>query len=171
MKQVKADNLQDRNLWRSGLAPLPVCKRKVKRKANATVPLADKRRKIGKSSATVDPKDTSPEPTERRVRIVSKSNGDESLRNVVCLSSSDNDSDPESGFSLAPSVPKLDSIVTVWNQIVPQELKDSESNETIMNEIMELVNERSGSGVISGSENKKVSAPRVGMSLEKVCRS
>ena len=75
-EQVKADNLQDRNHWRTWLDPLPVWKKKfkkhAKRKANSTVSMADKRRKISEASYTVDPKDTSPEPTERRVRLISE---------------------------------------------------------------------------------------------------
>ena len=47
LKQAKADDLLDRNHCRSGLAPLPVWKRKLKkhakRKANPTVPAADKK--------------------------------------------------------------------------------------------------------------------------------
>ena len=54
LEQVKVDNLQDRNCLRSGLAPLPVWKRKIKkytkRKANASVPNADKRRRVEETS-------------------------------------------------------------------------------------------------------------------------
>ena len=88
---------------------------------------------------------------------------------MVCFSSSDNESDPESGIGLAQSVPELDSIVTAWSQVVHQELKDTRYSETVINEIMELIGEPWGSGMMS--ENKKVSAPRVRMSSEKVRRS
>ena len=98
LDQDKANNLLDRNRWRSGLAPLPVWKRKVKkhakRKAN---PAADKKQKIGDYSTTEDPRDTSPEPTEKRVRLISESDENENQRNVVCLPGSDNENDPESG--------------------------------------------------------------------------
>ena len=47
LEQIKADQLQDRNLWRSGLVPVPVWKRKVKRhakrKVNVSLTKADKR--------------------------------------------------------------------------------------------------------------------------------
>ena len=50
LEKVKADYLQDRNLWRSGLDPLPVWKRKgkkhgAKRKASNPAPASDKKRK------------------------------------------------------------------------------------------------------------------------------
>ena len=86
---------------------------------------------------------------------------------MVCFSSSDNESDPESGIGLAQSVPELDFIVTAWSQVVHQELKDTRYSETVINEIMELIGEPWGSGMMS--ENKKVSAPRVRISSEMGC--
>ena len=78
MEQIKADDLQDRNLWRSGLIPLPVWKRKVKkhvkRKANASAPTADKRRRIEEPS--MEMKESS---LRRIVRLVEG----ESSRNMV----------------------------------------------------------------------------------------
>ena len=100
------------------------------------------------------------------MRLVSESDEYENQRIVVCLSDSDNEDDPESEFRLAPSVPELDSIVIVRSQVVRQELKETESSKAVKDEIMELIAEPSGSGAMS--ENKKVSASRVGMSLEKV---
>ena len=123
MEQVKADNLQDRKFWRSGLAPLPVWRRKIKkhakRKANVSVPTVDKRRKVEESLKEL--KENSP---ERRVRLVSDYDKDENKRNVVCLSDSNNEGDhegdPESGFGLTLSIPELDSIETVKSQVVLQ---------------------------------------------------
>ena len=47
LEQIKDDELNDRNLWRLELVPLPVWRRKVKkhakRKANIYAPIADKR--------------------------------------------------------------------------------------------------------------------------------
>ena len=50
LEQIKANELKDRNLWRCGLVPLPVWKRKVKRKANNPGPTTDKRRRVDESS-------------------------------------------------------------------------------------------------------------------------
>ena len=72
---------------------------------------------------------------------------------MVYWSGSENESGSESGFGLDPSVPELDSLYTVRNQIVPQELQDAETSEIIMNEIVELVNEP------CGSSDKKISTP------------
>ena len=63
----------------------PVLKRKIKkyakRKASASVPTADKRRRVEETSNYL--KETSP---ERRVRLVSDSDEDESSRNIyICL--------------------------------------------------------------------------------------
>ena len=80
----------------------------------------DKRRKVDESSNTKDLKENSPEPIERRVRLISDSDEDENQWNMDCLSQSDNEVDPESGFGLTLSVPKLDYIVTVWSQGVHQ---------------------------------------------------
>ena len=50
LEQVKADDLQNRNCCRSSQAPLPVWKRKIKkhtkRKAKASISMADKRQKV-----------------------------------------------------------------------------------------------------------------------------
>ena len=77
LEQIKADYFQDRNLWRSGLVPLPVWKRKVKkqakRKANNPAPTADKRQRIEEPSMEL--KESSP---GRRVRLVSDSDEGES---------------------------------------------------------------------------------------------
>ena len=55
LEQIKADELIDRNLWRSGLVPLPVWRRKVKkhvakRKGNNPAPATDKKRKVDEAS-------------------------------------------------------------------------------------------------------------------------
>ena len=73
------------------------------------------------------------------MRLISESDEDENQRNVVCLSGSDNENDPESGFGLAPSVLELDYIVTVWSQVVCQELKETEGSVADMDEIVELI--------------------------------
>ena len=83
------------------------------------------------------------------MRLISESDEDENQRNVVCLSGSDNENDPESGFGLAPSVMELDSIVIIWSQVVCKKLKETESSKAVMEEIMELIGENSGSGTIS----------------------
>ena len=82
LEQVKANELKDRNLWRSGMVPLPVRKRKVKkhakRKANSSAPTSDKRWKIFESS--LDPEESSP---GRRVRLLFDSDKGENSRKVV----------------------------------------------------------------------------------------
>ena len=55
LEQIKGDELNDRNLWRSGLVPLPVWRRKgkkhaTKRKGNNPIPVIDKKRKIDEDS-------------------------------------------------------------------------------------------------------------------------
>ena len=131
MEENLADDLQDRTHWRESLVPLPVWKRKLqkhaKRKASVSADKADKRQKINGSS---------PKPEERRVRLISDADEDELDRQVVFLS------DSESGFCLASSAQELDSTGTVWSQIHSLELKEPESSEEIMEEIMDLVKNR-----------------------------
>ena len=86
--------------------------------------------------------------------------------NVVCVSDSDNESNPESGLDLTPSVLELDSTETVWSQVVLQKLQENKSSKTMMDKIMELISEPSGNQLLS--ENEKIVTPRVKMSSEKV---
>ena len=94
LEQIKAHELKDRNLWSSGMVPLPVGKRKVKkhakRKANNSAPASNKRRKIDESS--LDQEESSP---GRRVRLLPVSNEGENSRNVVCLSDSEKAGTPK----------------------------------------------------------------------------
>ena len=102
--EVKIDALENSVCWRSVLAPLPVWKRKIKkyakRKANALVPMADKKWRVEETSKYL--KENSP---VRRVRLVSDPYEDENSRNMVCMSDLDNEGDPEAGLGLTPSVP------------------------------------------------------------------
>ena len=53
LQQVKADNLQDRNLWRTGMVRLPVWKRKGKKhaaKRKGNYPAPDKKTKLYEES-------------------------------------------------------------------------------------------------------------------------
>ena len=86
--------------------------------------------------------------------------------NVVFVSDSDNESNPESGLDLTPSVLELDSTETVWSQVVLQKLQENKSSKTMMDKIMELISEPSGNQLLS--ENEKIVTPRVKMSSEKV---
>ena len=58
LEQIKADELKDRNLWRSGLVPLPVWRRKVKgqtkRKASNSAPVVDKKQKVYETSLDLE---------------------------------------------------------------------------------------------------------------------
>ena len=69
---MKADELKDKNLRRSGLVPLPVWRQKVKkhvkRKANISEPSGDKRWKIEESSLDLEKRSPG-----RRVRLISES--------------------------------------------------------------------------------------------------
>ena len=103
---------------------------------------------------------------ERRVRLLSDPDEDENSRNMVCMSDLDNEGDPESGLCVSPSVPEFDSIETVRSQVVLQEFQEPECRETVINEIMEMILEPSGSKL--SSKNNRVSTPRVGMSSEKL---
>ena len=103
-------------------------KRKVKEhdkgKANASAPTANKRRRIEEPS--MERKESS---CGRRVRIVSDSDEGESSRNVVYVSVSDSEGNPESGLCLIQSVLELDSIETVWSQVMLHELQKDKSFE------------------------------------------
>ena len=50
---------------------------------------------------------------------------------------------------MTSSAPELDSIETVWSQIVLQELTEPEDSEYVMKDIMELISEPSRSKVMS----------------------
>ena len=87
LEHIKADELNDRNLWRSGSVLLPVWKRKdkkhaAKRKGSKLTQASDKKRKVDKESE----EKSSP---ERRVRLLSDNNECESFRNLVCVSDED----------------------------------------------------------------------------------
>ena len=142
LEQIKADELKDRNIGRSGLVPLPVWRRKVKkhanRKANISAHDPDKRQKIKESS--LDLEEGSP---GRRVRLISDSDEGESCRNVVCVSDSERAGTPETALGLTPSAPELDSIERVRSQIVLRKLPEPESSEAVMKDIMELKSEPS----------------------------
>ena len=146
-RRSKLTTSKTRNHRRSGLAPLPVRKRKVKkhakRKANASVTTADKRQRVEETSKYL--KENYP---ERRVRLVSDFDEDKSSRNMVCMSDLNNEGDPESRLDLTLSIPKLDSIETVQSQFVLQEFQEPKPSKTVMNEIMELISEPSGSKLL-----------------------
>ena len=69
--------------------------------------------------------------------------------NVVCVSESESEGNPEPGLGLTLSAPELDSIERVWSQIVLQELTEPEDSEYVMKDIMELISEPSRSKVMS----------------------
>ena len=69
-------------MWRTGLAPLPVWRRKgkkhaAKRQGSKLTPDSRKKRKVEESQEKSSP--------GRRVRLLSDSDGNDSSRNVVCL--------------------------------------------------------------------------------------
>ena len=51
---------------------------------------------------------------------------------------------------MTPSVPELDSIVTVWSQINLRKDQESEGSEAVMKEILDLVSNPSGSKELRG---------------------
>ena len=63
---------------------------------------------------------------------------------------------------MTSSAPELDSIETVWSQIVLRKLRESEDSESVMKDIMNLISEPSGRKVLS--EKSSVPTSRVGMS-------
>ena len=63
---------------------------------------------------------------------------------------------------MTPSVPELDSIVTVWSQINLRKVQEPKSSESEMTDILDLVSEPTGSKEMSGDLSS--SKPRVGMS-------
>ena len=67
---------------------------------------------------------------------------------MVCMSDLNNEGDPESRLDLTLSIPKLDSIETVQSQFVLQEFQEPKPSKTVMNEIMELISEPSGSKLL-----------------------
>ena len=82
LEKMKADELFDRNLWRTGLEPLPIWRRKgkkhaAKRHGSNLPPESGKKRKVGKEPD----KTNSP---RRRVRLLSDSVESENYRNMVC---------------------------------------------------------------------------------------
>ena len=56
----------------------------------------------------------------------------------------------EPGLGLTPSAPEHDSIVTVRSQIVLWEIKEPESSDTVMKDILEMISEPSGSEELNG---------------------
>ena len=63
------------------------------------------------------------------MRLVSNSELYESSRNVVLVSESEVKGSPELGFGLTLTVPELDSIETVWSQVMLHELQKDKSFE------------------------------------------
>ena len=63
---------------------------------------------------------------------------------------------------MTPSALELDSIVTVWSQIILREVEEPENSDAGMKDILEMISESSGSEEL----NRKLSTPkpRVGMS-------
>ena len=112
LEQIKVDKIKDRNLWRSGLYPLPVWKRKIKkhakRKANNSAPATHKRQKIDEYSLELE--ECFP---GRRVRLFSDSDEGENTRKEVFVSDSERVGTLELGLGLTPSALELDSIVMV----------------------------------------------------------
>ena len=107
---MKGDELNDRNLWRSGLVPLPVWRRKgkkyeAKRKGKNPTPVMEKKKKIDEDWV----EKSSP---RRRVRLLSDSNERETSRKVICVSDDARAGSPEPGSGLSLSVQEIDSIVT-----------------------------------------------------------
>ena len=102
LEKIKGDELNNRNLWRSGLVPLPVWRRKckkhaAKRKGNNLTSAIKMKRKLDEDSV----EKSSP---RRRVRLLSDSNEGETSRNVICVSDDARVSSPEPGSGLSPSV-------------------------------------------------------------------
>ena len=126
-----------------------------KRKGNNPTPAIDKKRKIDEASV----EKSSP---GRRVRLLSDSNEGEPSRKVVYVSDYDRAGSPEPGSGLSPSVLELDSIVTVWSQINLGEVQETESCDSVMKDILDLVFKPSGSKELKRDLNSSKS--RVGMS-------
>ena len=117
LEQIKADELNERNLWRSGLVPLPVWRRMgkkhaAKRKGNKLTTTFGKKRKVDEESL----EKSSP---GRRVKLIPNSKESENSRNVVCVSDEEWSCSLDSGSGLTLSILELDFIVTAWIQINP----------------------------------------------------
>ena len=125
-----------------------------KRKGNNPTPVINKKRKIDEASV----EKSSP---GRRVRLLSHSNEGETSRKVVCVSDDDRAGSPELGSGLSLSIQELNSIVTVQSQANLREVQETESSESVMKEILDLVSKPSGSKELSGDLIN--SKPRAGM--------
>ena len=89
------------------------------------------------------------------------SNEGETSRKVVCVSDDDRAGSPELGSGLSLSIQELNSIVTVQSQANLREVQETESSESVMKEILDLVSKPSGSKELSGDLIN--SKPRAGM--------
>ena len=106
-------------------------KHAAKRKGNNPTPASDQKRKVDEASL----ERSSP---GWRVRLLSDSDESESSRNVVCVSDEDRAGSLEPGSGLTPSVPELDSIVTVQSQINLREVQEPESSKSVMRNILDF---------------------------------
>ena len=85
---------------------------------------------------------------------------------MVCVSDSNRAGRLEPGSGLTPSVPELESIVTVWSQIDLREVQEPKNSEAVIRDILDMISEPSGSKELSGELS--ISKPRVGMSSRTV---
>ena len=134
LEQDKADELGDRNQWRTGLLPLPSWKKKgkrhaAKRQGSKLALNSQKKRKVEES-----PESRSP---GQNVRLLSDSDESEPSKSVVCVST--DESCHKLGSGLAPSHPELDSIATARSQINPREDPEEENKDSVYRELQELL--------------------------------
>ena len=126
------------------MVPLPVWKIKVKkhakRKANNAAPGSSKDRRL-----------MNPHWTQRKALLEGELDYSLTLmrektlgRWCVCHTLK------ELVLSLTPSALELDSIVTVWSQIILREIKEPASSDTVMKDILEMISEPSGSEELNG---------------------
>ena len=80
---------------------------------------------------------------------------------MVCVSDDARVRSPKPGTGLSLSVTALDSILTVWSQVNSQEVPEPRTSESVMEAILDLVSEPTGSKELGGDRSK--SKPRVGM--------
>ena len=119
LKQVQADDLGDRYLWRKGLEALPSWKSKTARhaaKRKAVRSKVQSKSKTRKIDDCTPERDTLDQPSVSFVNCPYYENTD---RRVVCVSDSEKIEADREGFGLAPATPELDSAIGAGSRVIP----------------------------------------------------
>ena len=150
---MKADDLRDKNQWRTAFPNLPTWKQKGKKHAGKR--FGSRLAQGVENKRRVEEKQTE-DFSEGRVRFLSDSEGSDPQRRVICVS------EEEAGILVSsgrtPSTLELVSIVTVQS---PAKLCTEEGEGTVaLRELQELLDDP----IPSGSKGEQVkSQPKVGM--------